>query len=74
VMALVVVPWLMLGDRLGLHAWLLVSSAISVGAIAYALAARRFTRVGYSAYEAPLVQTFQQAKRLLIARRPKLSS
>jgi O-antigen/teichoic acid export membrane protein len=74
VMALVVVPWLMLGDRLGLHAWLLVGSAILAGTIAYAFAARRFTRLGYSAYEAPLLETFRRAKRLLMGQRPELSS
>jgi O-antigen/teichoic acid export membrane protein len=74
VMALVVVPWLVLGDRLGLQAWLLVVSAVLVGAIAYGLAARRFTPLGYLAYERPLVETFQQAKKHLIGRRPKLSS
>jgi O-antigen/teichoic acid export membrane protein len=74
VMALVVVPWLMLGERLGLHAWLLVVSAVLVGAIAYALAALRFTPFGYSAYERPLVEIFRQAKKHLIGRRPKLSS
>jgi O-antigen/teichoic acid export membrane protein len=63
VMALVVVPWLMLGDRLGLHAWLLLVSAVLVGAIAYALAALRFTPLGYSAYERPLVETFRRAKK-----------
>jgi O-antigen/teichoic acid export membrane protein len=68
VMALVVVPWLMLGDRLGLHAWTVVVSAILVGAIAYALAARRFTRPGYSAYEAPLLETFRWAKKFLMGR------
>jgi O-antigen/teichoic acid export membrane protein len=73
-MALIVVPWLLLGERLGLHAWLLAASAILAGAIAYAFAARRFTPLGYLAYERPLVETFRQAKRHLIGRRPKLSS
>jgi O-antigen/teichoic acid export membrane protein len=73
VMALVVLPWLMLGDRLSVRAWLLVVSAVLVGAIAYALAARRFTPLGYLAYERPLVETFRQVKRYLIGRRAKLS-
>jgi O-antigen/teichoic acid export membrane protein len=73
VMALVVVPWLVLGERLGLRAWLLVVAAVLIGAIAYTLAARRFTPLGYLAYERPLVETFRQAKKHLIGRRPKLS-
>jgi O-antigen/teichoic acid export membrane protein len=65
VMAIVVVPCLMLGDRIGLHDWLLLGSAVFIGAIAYILAARRFTQIGYLAYETPVIEVFNHAKRTI---------
>lgn len=61
-MVAVVAPWLQLAPGVGVTGWPLVLIAIVLGAMAYLLAAKRFTPVGFDAYESVVLGSLRRVR------------
>jgi O-antigen/teichoic acid export membrane protein len=62
VMVALVSPWLHFGPIVGIDGWPLVGTAVLFGALAYLASARRFSPVGYAAYEDTAVSLFNRIR------------